>query len=71
MTDVAPGLSASQPLFAPDQTGAAKLGGQMPQTAARIQPTVVASAKKKPEEHGLGPLLRHLFSARAGNSYSN
>jgi hypothetical protein len=38
---------------------------QTPQTAAQA----VASAKKKPEEHGLGPMLRHLFSARAGNSY--
>jgi len=42
---------------------------QTPQTAAHAQPTAVASAKKKPEEHGLGPMLRHLFSARAGNSY--
>jgi hypothetical protein len=91
VTDLSPAPSASQALFTPDQTGAAKLGGkpagpisqppgaqsqrpqapsvQTPQTAAPAQPTAVASAKKKPEEHGLGPMLRHLFSARAGNSY--
>jgi hypothetical protein len=90
--DVSPVPSASQALFTPDQTGAAKLGGkpaagpispppaaqtqgpqaavaQTPQTAAQVSSAAVASAKKKPEEHGLGPMLRHLFSARAGNSY--
>jgi hypothetical protein len=92
VTDVSPAPSASQALFTPDQTGAAKLGGKpagpisqpppaaqtqgpqapaapTPQTAAHAQPTAAASTKKKPDEHGLGPMLRHLFSARAGNSY--
>ena len=36
--------------------------------AAHVQPTTAVSAKKKTEEQGLGPLLRHLFTARAGNT---
>jgi hypothetical protein len=72
VTDGSPSPSASQPLFTPDQTGAAKLGGK-PAAGPIAQPpagqAAVASAKKKPDEHGLGPMLRHLFSARAGNSY--
>lgn len=91
VTEVAPASSTSQALFAPDQTGAAKLGGkpavalisqspagqtlgpqspaaQTAQPAARVQPTMATSAKKKPEEHGLAPLLRRLFSARTGNT---
>jgi hypothetical protein len=27
------------------------------------QPAVAAAPKKKPDEHGLGPVLRRLFSA--------
>lgn len=76
-TDVSPGLSpgaAAQVTFAPDQTGAARDGGkkqrstdQVPQRGTQV---AAAPAKKRPEEqHGLGPLLRHLFSARAGSSY--
>jgi hypothetical protein len=87
VTDASPGPLGNQALFTPDQTGAAKLGGnpsaagsasQAPATqaqtpaasqAARAQQAALAPAKKKPEEHGIGPMLRHLFSARAGNSY--
>jgi hypothetical protein len=87
VTDASPGPLGNQALFTPDQTGAAKLGGNPPaagsasqapatqaQTpaasqAARAQQAALAPAKKKLEEHGIGPMLRHLFSARAGNSY--
>jgi hypothetical protein len=87
VTDASPGPLGNQALFTPDQTGAAKLGGnppaagsapQAPATqaqapaasqAARAQQAALAPAKKKPEEHGIGAMLRHLFSARAGNSY--
>jgi hypothetical protein len=76
-TDVSPGLSpgsAAQVTFAPDQTGAARDGGKKQrstdQAAQRGTQVAAAPAKKRPEEqHGLGPLLRHLFSARAGSSY--
>ena len=83
VTDVSPAPSTSQALYTPDQTGAAKLGGkpsaavptlqspaaaQTAQSATRVQPIAAVSAKKKPDEHGLAPLLRRLFSARAGNT---
>jgi hypothetical protein len=82
VTDVSPASSTGQALFTPDQTGAAKLGGKpfaaaptsqspVAQTtlpAAHVQPTTAVSAKKKTDEQGLAPLLRHLFSARAGNT---
>ena len=83
VTDVSPAPSTSQALSTPDQTGAAKLGGkpsaavptlqsptaaQTAQSATRVQPIAAVSAKKKPDEHGLAPLLRRLFSARAGNT---
>jgi hypothetical protein len=82
VTDVSLASSTSQALFAPDQTGAAKLGGkpfaaastsqspvaQTAPPAAHVQPTTAVIAKKKTEEQGLAPLLRHLFSARAGNT---
>lgn len=71
-TDVSP-ATAAQVTFAPDQTGAAKDGGkkqrstdQAPQRGTQV---AAVPAKKRPEERGLGPLLRHLFSARAGSSY--
>jgi hypothetical protein len=87
VTEASPAPLGNQALFTPDQTGAAKLGGnpsaagsasQAPATqaqtpaasqAARAQQAALAPAKKKPEERGIGPLLRHIFSARAGNSY--
>jgi hypothetical protein len=82
VTDASAAPSTSQLLSTPDQTGAAKSGSNSPasgsvsqapaaqgQQGARPQQAAIASAKKKPEEHGLGPLLRNLFSARAGNSY--
>src|SRR5579862_127421 len=60
-------------VFAPDQTGAAKDGAKKPRAAdPAVQhglQAAAAPAKKKPEERGLAPLLRHLFSARAGSSY--
>jgi hypothetical protein len=97
ITDVSPGSSTNQALFAPDQTGAAKwgskaatpvaqtpggqvLGAQTPgvqtsgaqavgqQTPARVQPASAVYPKRKPEQQGLGPMLRHLFSARGGNT---
>jgi ribonuclease E len=63
--------AAASPISQP--SAALTQGPQAPaaQTPAHAQPTAVASAKKKPDEHGLGPMLRHLFSARAGNSYSS
>jgi hypothetical protein len=71
-TDVSP-ASAGQVTFAPDQTGAARDGGKkqrsIDQAAQRGPQVAAAPAKKRPEEHGLGPMLRHLFSARAGSSY--
>jgi hypothetical protein len=82
MTDVSPGSSPGQALFTPDQTGAAKLSGKpavplsqapgaqapAPQTPAHVQPAAAAYPRKKPEQQGFGPLLRHLFSARGGNT---
>jgi hypothetical protein len=72
-TDVSP-AAAAQVTFAPDQTGAAKDGGKKQrstdQAAQRGTQVATVPAKKRPEEqHGLGPMLRHLFSARAGSSY--
>ena len=73
-TDASAVSAASQVTFAPDQTGAARDGGRKPRGADLAQqrgPQVAAAtAKKRPDEpRGLGPLLRHLFSARAGSSY--
>ncbi len=43
-------------------------GAQSPQ-AAQAPQAAGTSVKKKPEEHGIAPLLRHLFTARDGTSY--
>ena len=72
-TDASAASAASQVTVAPDQTGAARDGGKKPRGTDQAQqrgPQVAATAKKRPDEpHGFGPLLRHLFSARAGSSY--
>jgi hypothetical protein len=73
-TDVSPG-PAGQVMFAPDQTGAARDGGKKQRSTDQAPPrgaqvAAAPPAKKRSEEpHGLGPMLRHLFSARAGSSY--
>ena len=48
--------------------GVLPAAAQTAQSATRVQPIAAVSAKKKPDEHGLAPLLRRLFSARAGNT---
>ena len=73
-TDASTASAASRVTFAPDQTDAARDGGKQPRSTDQAQqrgPQVAAAtAKKRPDEpHGFGPLLRHLFSARAGSSY--
>jgi len=73
-TDTSAASTASQVTFAPDQTGAARDGGKKPRSTDQAQqrgPQIAAAtAKRRPDEpHGFGPLLRHLFSARAGSSY--
>jgi hypothetical protein len=71
----APDLATSTP----DQTGAPKIGGKKPHGADQTQQSHPQTAavtpqtgpKKRSEEHGLAPLLRHLFSARNGSIFSN
>jgi hypothetical protein len=63
----------------PDQSGAQKIGSKKlhgtdqtqqlhPQTAAA---NPQSPPRKRPEERGLGPMLRHLFSARSGSTFPN
>jgi hypothetical protein len=78
-TEASPVPTADVATFTPDQTGAQKIGGKKPHGADQTQqahPQTVAVTpqtppKKKPDEHGLGPLLRHLFSARTGSIFPN
>jgi hypothetical protein len=78
-TEASPAPVPDQATFMPDQTEAQKFGSKkLRSTDQALQPrpqTAAANAqnppKRKPEEHGLGPLLRHLFSARAGSSFPN
>jgi hypothetical protein len=71
-TEASPVPAVDVATFTPDQTGAQKIGSKKPQAhpqAAAV--TLQTPPKKRPEERGLGPLLRHLFSARAGSTSSN
>ena len=71
-TEASPVPAVDVATFTPDQTGAQKIGSKKPQAhpqAAAVTPQT--PPKKRPEERGLGPLLRHLFSARAGSTSSN
>jgi ribonuclease E len=78
-TEASPAPAPDQATFMPDQTEAQKLGGKKPRSTDPTQqprPQTAAAngqnpPKRKPEEHGLGPLLRHLFSARAGSIFPN
>jgi hypothetical protein len=66
----APAPAANQMLVAPDQTAVDKNGKKNHASDTPRGPQAAAvPAKKKPEGHGLGPMLRHLFSARTGTSY--
>jgi len=66
----APAPEATQMLVAPDQTAVDKNGKKNRASDATHGPQAAAvPTKKRPEERGLGPMLRHLFSARAGSSY--
>ena len=76
-TESSPAAAPDVATFTLDQTGAQKIGSkklhgtdqtQHPQTAAANSQS---PPKRKPEDRGLGPLLRHLFSARSGSTSSN
>jgi hypothetical protein len=76
-TESSPAAAPDVATFMLDQTGAQKIGSkklhgtdqtQHPQTAAA---NPQSPPKRKPEDRGLGPLLRHLFSARSGSTSSN
>jgi hypothetical protein len=73
VTEASPAPAADQASFAPDQAGAIDNAGKKQRAADQATQhgaqAAVAPAKRKPEERGLAPLLRHLFSARAGTSY--
>ena len=77
-TEASPAPAPDVATFTADQSGAQKIGSKKlhgndqaqqphPQTAANPQ----SSPRKRTEERGLGPLLRHLFSARAGSTFPN
>jgi hypothetical protein len=73
VTEASPLSGTDQATFAPDQTGAPSTIGKKQRatdqtTQHGTQPAAVA-ARRRSEDRGLGPLLRHLFSARAGSSY--
>lgn len=71
----APG--ANEATFIPDHSGAQKVGSKKPHNADQTQHPQTAAAtaqnppKRKPEQRGLGSLLRHLFTARSASSYPN
>src|SRR5581483_11647188 len=76
-TEASPAPGAGQAVFMLDQTGAQKIGSKKPHGADQTHPQTAAAApaqntpKRRPEERGLGSLLRHLFSARSASSYPN
>ena len=85
LTDVAPAstndavaivpASANNAATAAPGLGAAPIGAGKPHNVSVAQhappPSVVPAVKKKlGNDNGLGPLLRHLFSAHAATSYS-
>jgi hypothetical protein len=78
-TESSPAAAPDVATFTLDQTGAQKIGSKKlhgtdqtqqphPQTAAA---NPQSPPKRKPEDRGLGPLLRHLFSARSGSTSSD
>jgi hypothetical protein len=68
-----PALASDDVNAAPDQTAAQKNAKKHRANDRGVPLANAAGPNKKPagNEHGLGPLLRHLFSARAGNSFPN
>jgi hypothetical protein len=73
-TEALPGQPRDQVMIAPDRSGVQKSVTQKPHAddrdAQRITPPNPVGVKKPPpSNNGLGGLLRHLFSARAGTSY--
>jgi hypothetical protein len=74
VTETLPGQPRDQVIAAPDRAGVPKSATQKPrpgdQDAQRITPPNPVGAKRPPPgSPGLGGLLRHLFTERAGTSY--
>jgi hypothetical protein len=55
--------TVSPGLLAPQKDAIKKPAATVQQPQRGPQPAVAAAPKKRPEEHGLGPVLRRLFSA--------